>query len=200
MYLVLILLSIAVNRLFLFSFPFCFWPVVKAMSWLSDHLFGVPKSKDDNNKEADENASAESSQQPPPASSQPASGDDATPAEIQNTAITTSDASTDDAVASYENRDVVAEWQVPVRGKLHQLEFEHGTTSGKRILWVNGQVRFHCCCRFFLFVTQNSLIFFGIYFHLLQEVFHRDWMFKLVGDDTFELDGLRCVLRVRQIH
>lgn len=121
------------------------------MSWLSDHLFGVPKSKDDNNKEADENASAESSQQPPPPSSQPASGDDATPAEIQNTAITTSanDASTDDAVASYENRDVVAEWQVPIRGKLHQLEFEHGTTSGKRILWVNGQVRFHCCCRFF---------------------------------------------------
>lgn len=29
-----------------------------------------------------------------------------------------------------------------------------------------------------------------------QEMFRRDWMFKLVGDDVFELDELRCVLRV----
>lgn len=33
-----------------------------------------------------------------------------------------------------------------------------------------------------------------------QEVFRRDWMFKLVGDDVFELDGLRCILRVRNFH
>lgn len=105
------------------------------MSWLSDHLFGAPKSKDDNDKDVDGNASVAS---PTP------TNDASSPTEIQNTAITTSnDAPTDDAIAlaAYENRDVVAEWQVPVRGKLHNLEFEHGTTSGKRILWMNGQVR-----------------------------------------------------------
>lgn len=139
MYLVLIFPSITVclsSILLLFSHPFVF-RVVKAMSWLSDHLFGVPKTKDENTKDADGNASVESSEQPPPPSE-----DGAAPAEIQNTAITTSanDASAEDAATAYENRDVVAEWQVPVRGKLHQLEFEHGTTSGKRILWVNGQV------------------------------------------------------------
>lgn len=134
MYLVLVFPSITVclsSILLLFSHPFVF-RVVKAMSWLSDHLFGVPKSKDENTKDADGNASAESSEQPPPPSD-----DGAATAEIQNTAITTS---AEDAATAYENRDVVAEWQVPVRGKLHQLEFEHGTTSGKRILWVNGQV------------------------------------------------------------
>lgn len=30
----------------------------------------------------------------------------------------------------------------------------------------------------------------------VQEVLRRDWMFKLVGDDIFSLEGLRCVLRV----
>lgn len=41
---------------------------------------------------------------------------------------------------SYEKRDVVAEWHVPSHGKLHKIEFEHGTTSGKRVLWIDGQV------------------------------------------------------------
>lgn len=171
------------------------------MSWLSDHLFGVPKSKDENSKDADGNASVESPQ--PPLPPPPPSSDASAPTEIQNTAITTSnDPPTDDAIAlaAYENRDVVAEWHVPIRGKLHQLEFEHGTTSGKRILWVNGQVRIHCCLFSIPLPLDHisvgiSQFFFD--FSLLQEVFHRDWMFKLVGDDTFELDGLRCVLRVR---
>lgn len=29
-----------------------------------------------------------------------------------------------------------------------------------------------------------------------QEKIHRDWMFKLVGDDVFYLENLKCVLRV----
>lgn len=41
----------------------------------------------------------------------------------------------------YENREIAAEWNVPIRGKSHKIEFEHGTTSGKRIIWVNGKVR-----------------------------------------------------------
>lgn len=40
----------------------------------------------------------------------------------------------------YGKRDVVAEWQVLSHGKLHKIEFEHGTTSGKRVLWIDGQV------------------------------------------------------------
>lgn len=37
-------------------------------------------------------------------------------------------------------RHIIAEWQVPIRGKLYNIEFEHGTTSGKRVLLVDGKV------------------------------------------------------------
>lgn len=31
----------------------------------------------------------------------------------------------------------------------------------------------------------------------LQEIFRREWMFKLVGDDVFDLeDDMRCLIRV----
>lgn len=44
-------------------------------------------------------------------------------------------------LAAYEHRDVVAEWHVPLHGKFHKIEFEHGTTSGRRVLWVDKRVR-----------------------------------------------------------
>lgn len=44
----------------------------------------------------------------------------------------------------YEKRDVVAKWQISSHGKLHKIEFEHGTTSGKRVLWIDGQVIINC--------------------------------------------------------
>lgn len=96
------------------------------MSWLSDHLFGTTKPKED--------------------VTSPAIEDDAGPvpsAQIQNDTVTTSNTVvSDDATtkANYENREVAAEWLVPIRGKLHKVEFEHGTTSGKRILWVDSKV------------------------------------------------------------
>lgn len=37
-------------------------------------------------------------------------------------------------------RHIIAEWQVPIRGKLYNIEFEHGTTSGKRVLFIDGKV------------------------------------------------------------
>lgn len=37
-------------------------------------------------------------------------------------------------------RHIIAAWQVPIRGKLYNIEFEHGTTSGKRVLLVDGKV------------------------------------------------------------
>ncbi|XP_062558759.1 fas apoptotic inhibitory molecule 1 [Armigeres subalbatus] len=65
------------------------------------------------------------------------------------------------------NREVVARWRVPLYGKIYEIEFEHGTASGKRVLWIDKQ-----------------------------EIFRRDWMFKLVGEDMFKLDDKRCIIRV----
>lgn len=37
-------------------------------------------------------------------------------------------------------KEVVAQWRVPLRGKIYNIEFEHGTTSGKRVIWIDGKV------------------------------------------------------------
>ncbi len=37
--------------------------------------------------------------------------------------------------------DLVAVWEVKLPDGVHQVEFEHGTTSGKRVIRVNGKVR-----------------------------------------------------------
>ena len=36
--------------------------------------------------------------------------------------------------------DLVASWELPYNGQVHKIEFEHGTTSGKRIVRVDGKV------------------------------------------------------------
>jgi hypothetical protein len=48
---------------------------------------------------------------------------------------------TDQAMSSatIEN-DLVATWNVPMSDKVYKIEFEHGTTTGKRILRINGKV------------------------------------------------------------
>ncbi|XP_037032132.1 fas apoptotic inhibitory molecule 1 [Bradysia coprophila] len=74
---------------------------------------------------------------------------------------------TKDESNAKDRREISAEWRVPIKGKLHKIEFEHGTASGKRVLWINDR-----------------------------EIFRRDWMFKLVGDDVFTLDDMKCVIRV----
>uniref|UniRef100_A0A182N9P0 Fas apoptotic inhibitory molecule n=1 Tax=Anopheles dirus TaxID=7168 RepID=A0A182N9P0_9DIPT len=66
-----------------------------------------------------------------------------------------------------QHREVVARWRVPMYGKVYEIEFEHGTASGKRVLWIDKQ-----------------------------EIFRRDWMFKLVGEDMFKLEDKRCIIRV----
>lgn len=72
-----------------------------------------------------------------------------------------------DVETLYDQREVVAAWQVPLSGQLHTVEFEHGTASGKRVIWLDKK-----------------------------QVLRRDWMFKLVGEDSFQLDGVRCIIRV----
>lgn len=48
------------------------------------------------------------------------------------------------AAEQRERKQITAQWRVPTKGKLHVIEFEHGTTSGKRVLWIDGQVNNIC--------------------------------------------------------
>uniref|UniRef100_A0A673H3Q6 Fas apoptotic inhibitory molecule b n=1 Tax=Sinocyclocheilus rhinocerous TaxID=307959 RepID=A0A673H3Q6_9TELE len=52
--------------------------------------------------------------------------------------------------------DIVGAWDVSLSDGVYRIEFEHGTTTGKRVIYINGK-----------------------------EVLRRDWMFKLVGKETF---------------
>ncbi|XP_037075815.1 fas apoptotic inhibitory molecule 1-like [Pollicipes pollicipes] len=65
--------------------------------------------------------------------------------------------------------DLVAVWDVPCNDGIHQIEVEHGTISGKRIIKVDGQ-----------------------------EVVRRDWMFRLVGSESFEVgkQRVRCTVKI----
>uniref|UniRef100_A0AAQ5ZK25 Fas apoptotic inhibitory molecule b n=1 Tax=Amphiprion ocellaris TaxID=80972 RepID=A0AAQ5ZK25_AMPOC len=56
--------------------------------------------------------------------------------------------------------DVVAVWEVALSDGVYRIEFAHGTTTGKRVVYVNGK-----------------------------EVVRKDWMFKLVGKETFMVGG-----------
>lgn len=47
---------------------------------------------------------------------------------------------------SNERTDLVAYWSVPLIDGAHTVEFEHGTTSGKRVIRVDGKVRIFCNC------------------------------------------------------
>lgn len=68
---------------------------------------------------------------------------------------------------NHSKNDLVARWVIPIRGKLYDIELEHGTISGKRVIWVNGE-----------------------------EILRRDMMYRLVGEDTFFLDEKRCIIHV----
>lgn len=41
-----------------------------------------------------------------------------------------------------ENRSVVASWNIVLPEGEFLIEFEHGTTSGKRVIWINEIVSF----------------------------------------------------------
>lgn len=101
------------------------------MSWLPD-LFGSAKTKEEIEKEIERRT---------PSETNGPSGDAQNESAATNeTSTNPSAATTSDPECSYEKREVAAEWHVPLRGKLHKIEFEHGTTSGKRVLWIDQQV------------------------------------------------------------
>ncbi|CAO2633877.1 Fas apoptotic inhibitory molecule 1 [Lemmus lemmus] len=70
--------------------------------------------------------------------------------------------------------DVVAVWDVILNDGVHKIEFEHGTTSGKRVVYVDGK-----------------------------EEIRKEWMFNLVGKETFCIGASKtkatiCILPVKQ--
>lgn len=40
--------------------------------------------------------------------------------------------------------DLVALWEVRLSDGVHKVGFEHGTTTGRRVLWVDGEVSGEC--------------------------------------------------------
>lgn len=63
-----------------------------------------------------------------------------------------------------------AKWSVPLSDGNHVIELEHGTATGRRLVRINGK-----------------------------ELIHRDWMFNLVGDEVFMLNGNKFVIRIDPI-
>uniref|UniRef100_A0A5S6QPJ3 Fas apoptotic inhibitory molecule 1 n=1 Tax=Trichuris muris TaxID=70415 RepID=A0A5S6QPJ3_TRIMR len=65
------------------------------------------------------------------------------------------------------SKDMVAAWNLPLSDGVHRIELEHGTTTGKRVIRVDGQ-----------------------------EVLRKDWLFKLVGREDFFVKKLRCTISI----
>jgi len=63
--------------------------------------------------------------------------------------------------------DLVAVWDVPLADGIHQIEFEHGTTTGKRVIKLDGKV-----------------------------IKRDDWMFKLVGKEHFKVGKADCTISI----
>ncbi|KAA0192499.1 hypothetical protein HAZT_HAZT001899 [Hyalella azteca] len=63
--------------------------------------------------------------------------------------------------------DLVGTWEVRLSDGVHTVAFEHGTTTGKRVVLVDSQ-----------------------------EVVKKEWMFKLVGSETFEIGSAKCVIKI----
>ncbi|KAH3868651.1 fas apoptotic inhibitory molecule 1-like [Dreissena polymorpha] len=63
--------------------------------------------------------------------------------------------------------DLVATWTVSLPDGKHKVEFEHGTTSGKRVITVDGR-----------------------------EIHREEWMFKLVGKEHFKVGNAKCTISI----
>ena len=51
--------------------------------------------------------------------------------------------------------DLVGTWEVPLYDKIHKIQFEHGTTTGRRVLWIDGEVNLNL---FFFFLFRCLII------------------------------------------
>ncbi|XP_063068655.1 fas apoptotic inhibitory molecule b [Engraulis encrasicolus] len=66
--------------------------------------------------------------------------------------------------------DIAARWDVELSDGIYRIEFEHGTTTGKRVIYINGK-----------------------------EVLRRDWMFKLVGKETVGVTEAKATIHIEAI-
>lgn len=65
------------------------------------------------------------------------------------------------------SEDLVAKWNIELPDGKYKIEFEHGTTSGRRVIRVNDK-----------------------------EIYRQNWMFKLVGNEMFSIGRHRCVIQI----
>ena len=90
------------------------------------------------------------------------------------------------------NRSIVASWNIIVPEGEFLIEFEHGTTSGKRVLWINGIVSrligWKRISRFTDVCILNGMF--------PQEHLRKDWMFRLVGPEHFRIGRFECTLSI----
>lgn len=66
--------------------------------------------------------------------------------------------------------DIVGSWSVSLPDGIHNIQFEHGTTTGKRVVWVDNK-----------------------------EVLKKNWMFKLVGKIEFGVSKSKAVITIEAI-
>ncbi|XP_037542238.1 fas apoptotic inhibitory molecule a isoform X1 [Nematolebias whitei] len=80
------------------------------------------------------------------------------------------------------SNDLAAVWEVALSDGVHRIEFEHGTTTGKRVIYVDGKVITTRLKEIKMTPSSNPEACSDF-----QEVLRRDWMFKLVGKETFNV-------------
>lgn len=89
----------------------------------------------------------------------------------------------------YNRNNIVAKWCAPINGKLYRIELEHGTTTGKRMVWVNGKVNIN----WLNWLVIDLIVLFDL---IRNPVIN--FSFILTGSDTSRLDvpfgGWRFVL------
>lgn len=93
--------------------------------------------------------------------------------------------------------DLVATWEVPLSDGLHKIDFEHGTTTGKRVIYIDGKAGFIIHDAYNLNITNKQ--------YALFEVTTLNMMGGLLGIAAQRLDvqagGIRGVSRRQsQLH
>lgn len=87
--------------------------------------------------------------------------------------------------AESENPDLVAKWRIALPNGLQTIEFEHGETSGKRVVRLNGEeVR----------ICESNLSVFNSF--SINQIIRKDWMFSLIGSESFKVGGKSVVINI----
>lgn len=99
------------------------------------------------------------------------------------------------------SNDLVGVWEVGLSDGVHRIEFEHGTTTGKRVISVDGKVWMLWQLLLFLMKSDFHVESVFLYYNLLQEILRRDWMFKLVGKETFSVgsSGTKATINIEAV-